>query len=183
VEACDGALQSDIDSLVKTQFLKNRLEPDDNGILTTVARRFRDYLRLVNAPHRIAYTRFLLSDHRLAVEALRHGNRVWRFVERELRLCRFCRAAVEDESHALLVCMGHPALTGLRADFLRDMYTVDPNWRTQVQAMSAHNFLMRMVRCRDATKRLARFVYDVFTVFEQEELLIPRTHFIRVVGQ
>jgi hypothetical protein len=63
VEVCNGALQSDIDSLVKTQFLKNRLEPDDNGILTTVARRFRDYLRLVNAPHRIAYTRFLLSDH------------------------------------------------------------------------------------------------------------------------
>ncbi|KAF8210727.1 hypothetical protein K438DRAFT_1569988, partial [Mycena galopus ATCC 62051] len=175
VEACDGALQGEINRLVKTRFLKNCLEPNDNGTLTTIARRFRDYLRLVNTSHRIAYTRFLLSDHRLGVEALRHGNRVWRFVERKLRLCRFCRAAVEDECHALLVCTGNPALTGLRADFLRD---VVPGWRTEIQEVSAHDFLMKMVCCRDATKRLARLVYDVFTVFEQEELLIPRTHFI-----
>ncbi|KAF8177361.1 hypothetical protein K438DRAFT_1606351, partial [Mycena galopus ATCC 62051] len=178
VEACDGALQGEINALVKTQFLKDRLEPDDRGTLTTVARRFRHYLRLVNTSHRIAYTRFLLSDHRLAVEALRHGNRVWRFVERELRLCRFGCAAVEDECHALLICTGNPALTGLRADFLRDIYAVVPGWRTEIQRLSARDFLMKMVCCRDATKRLARLVYDVFTVFEQEELLIPHTHFI-----
>ncbi|KAJ7141096.1 hypothetical protein C8R44DRAFT_240746 [Mycena epipterygia] len=66
--ACDGALQGEIDSLVKTQFLKNRLDTDDNGNLKTITLGFRHYLGLVNGPHRIAYTRFLLSDHRLAVE-------------------------------------------------------------------------------------------------------------------
>ncbi|KAJ6500849.1 hypothetical protein C8R45DRAFT_819932, partial [Mycena sanguinolenta] len=144
---------------------------------------FRDYLQLVNPAHRIAYTRFLLSDHRLGVEALRHGNRVWRFVEREWRLCRFCRMAVEDECHALLVCTAHPALTGLRSTFLRDMYAVVPVWRTQVRTVSAYDFLMQMVRCQEATRRLARFVYDVFAVFEQKDLWIPPTHYIRADGQ
>ncbi|KAJ6595585.1 hypothetical protein DFH09DRAFT_1357526 [Mycena vulgaris] len=159
--ACDGALESEIAGLIKTQFLKNRLEVDDNGNLATITLRFRHYLSLVNAQHRIAYTRFMLSDHRLAVEGLRHGNRVWRHVERELRLCRFCRAAVEDECHAFLVCI-HPPLTGLRATFLRDVYTLRPEWRTKVATTTAYDFLMSMVHCQDVTKRLARFVYDVF---------------------
>ncbi|KAJ7127580.1 hypothetical protein C8R43DRAFT_859200, partial [Mycena crocata] len=100
--ACENALRREIDTLVKTHFLKNRVEFENRGTSTPL--RFRHYLRLVSAPHRIAYTRFLLSDHNLAVEGLRHGNRVWRFVEREFRLCRFCCRAVEDECHALLVC-------------------------------------------------------------------------------
>lgn len=125
------------------------------------------------------YTRFLLSDHRLAVEALRHGNREWRFVERELQLCRFCRAAVEDECHALLQCTGHPALTGLRANFLRDVYAAAPEWSQRVQTMSAYESLMTLVHSRDVTKRLARFVYDIFTVFEQEETWVPASHYIR----
>ncbi|KAJ7126658.1 hypothetical protein C8R46DRAFT_831506, partial [Mycena filopes] len=102
--ACDNALEREVAALIKTRFLKNRLEPDNDGNLKAITRCFRQYLRLVNSAHRIAFTRFLLSDHRLAVEGLRHGNRVWRYVERELRLCRFCHVAVEDEPHALLVC-------------------------------------------------------------------------------
>ncbi|KAJ7502783.1 hypothetical protein B0H11DRAFT_602354 [Mycena galericulata] len=112
------------------------------------------------------------SCYRLAIEALRHGNRVWRYVERELRLCRFCHVAVEDESHALLVCTGHPALTGLRADFLHDIYMLRPEYTTQVQTMSAFDFLMNIIHCWDVTKRLARFVFDVFAVFKKEELWI-----------
>ncbi|KAJ7147957.1 hypothetical protein C8R46DRAFT_844016, partial [Mycena filopes] len=117
VEGIDGLMEKverEVAALIKTRFLKNRLEPDNDSNLKAITRCFRQYLRLVNSAHRIAFTRFLLSDHRLAVEGLRHGNRVWRYVERELRLCRFCHVAVEDEPHALLVCTGHPALTGLR---------------------------------------------------------------------
>ncbi|KAJ7822148.1 hypothetical protein B0H13DRAFT_2127449, partial [Mycena leptocephala] len=110
VSACESDLQREISALVKTQFLKNRLEKDDNGNLVTVMLRFRHYLRLVSAPHRLAYTRLLVSDHRLAVEELRHGNRLWRYVERELRLCRYCHGGIEDKCHALLVCSGHPLL-------------------------------------------------------------------------
>ncbi|KAJ7181972.1 hypothetical protein C8R46DRAFT_839729, partial [Mycena filopes] len=78
---------------------------------------------------------FLASDHRLAVEG-RHGNRVWRYIERELRLCRFCRAAVEDKCHAFLVCRGRPSLTVLRANFLRDAHTADPELRAAVETSS-----------------------------------------------
>ncbi|KAF8217028.1 hypothetical protein K438DRAFT_1559811, partial [Mycena galopus ATCC 62051] len=95
-----------------------------------------------------------------------------------LQLCCFCRVAVKDKCHALLVCTGNLALTGLWADFLRDMYTVVPDWRMEIQRLSARDFLMKMVCCQDATKHLIRLVYNVFTVFEQEELLIPHTHFI-----
>ncbi|KAL1671224.1 hypothetical protein EV122DRAFT_198048, partial [Schizophyllum commune] len=61
----------------------------------------------------------LLSDHALAVEVLRHPDRYRHAVgPREDRLCRMCRAAVEDEVHALLQCRGHTELIGLREDFL-----------------------------------------------------------------
>ncbi|KAJ6624097.1 hypothetical protein B0H10DRAFT_2008475 [Mycena sp. CBHHK59/15] len=50
---------------------------------------------------------------------------------------------------------------------------------SQVQTVSAYDLLMKMVHSRDATKRLARFVYEIFMVFEQKEMLIPASHFIR----
>ncbi|KAJ7094229.1 hypothetical protein C8R43DRAFT_908025 [Mycena crocata] len=175
--ACENALRQEIDTLVKTHFLKNRVEFENRGTSTPL--RFRHYLRLVSAPHRIAYTRFLLSDHNLAVEGLRHGNRVWRFVEREFRLCRFCCRAVEDECHALLVCTGHPSLTGMRADFLRDVFAMRPEFLMHVQTVAPYDFLVGLLHCPDVTKRLAHFVYDILMVFEQKEMRIPPTHIRR----
>ncbi|KAJ7106410.1 hypothetical protein C8R43DRAFT_1080688 [Mycena crocata] len=178
VSSCESDLQRQISNLAKTQFLKTRLEKDSRGNLVTVTLRFRHYLRLVNAPHRIAYTRFLLSDHKLAVEELRHGNRVWRFVEREFRLCRFCRTGVEDESHALLVCTGHDLLPRLRANFLRDVFVLRPELRLSVTTVAAHDFLLTLIGDRELTSRLAKFVYDVLTVFEMKEVWVPQTHYL-----
>ncbi|KAK7012896.1 hypothetical protein R3P38DRAFT_1530675 [Favolaschia claudopus] len=126
----------------------------------------------------VAYTRFLVSDHKLAIEELRHANRSWRYVERESRLCRFCHAGVEDECHALLVCTGHPRLSRLRADFLRDVFTSQPDLRRMTSA-SAYDFLLTLVANHNLTAHVARLVYEVFRVYEEKELYVPPTHFIR----
>ncbi|KAJ6622430.1 hypothetical protein B0H10DRAFT_2013909, partial [Mycena sp. CBHHK59/15] len=44
----EGIMKREIGALVKTQLLKNCLEPDDNGNLKTITLHFRHYLRLVN---------------------------------------------------------------------------------------------------------------------------------------
>ncbi|KAK6966500.1 hypothetical protein R3P38DRAFT_3154341 [Favolaschia claudopus] len=100
-------------------------------------------LRTLTSPQvarSVAYTRFLVSDHKLAIEELRHANRSWRYVERELRLCRLCHAAVEDECHALLICPGHPSLSRLRADFLRDVFMSQPDLRRLTSAPATTSF-------------------------------------------
>ncbi|KAJ7231574.1 hypothetical protein B0H12DRAFT_207505 [Mycena haematopus] len=86
-----------------------------------------------------------MIDHDLAVEQLRHGNRLWRYVERELWLCRFYFAGVEDECHALLVCIGHPHLSLLRTDFLRDVFTTQPDLRPLASSATAYDFLLTLI--------------------------------------
>ncbi|KAJ7722941.1 hypothetical protein B0H16DRAFT_1242809, partial [Mycena metata] len=116
--SCEETMQGELDRAARTYLLRKRLERDDNGNLRTVVLRFRDYLRIVSVPHRKAFTRFLLSDHSLGVEALRHTDRYRKYnIPRAWRLCRFCQMEVEDETHAALVCTGHPELSPLRADF------------------------------------------------------------------
>ncbi|KAF8155042.1 hypothetical protein K438DRAFT_2076921 [Mycena galopus ATCC 62051] len=173
VSACELDLQRQISELVKTQFLKHRLERDAAGNMVTVTLCFRHYLRLVSAPHRLAYTRFLVSDHNLAVEELRHANRLRRYVERELRLCRFCHAGIEDECHALLVCTGHPLLSRLRADFLHDVFMSQPDLRSLVSTATAYDFLLTLIDNHNVTPRLAKLVYDVFAVFEEKDVWVP----------
>ncbi|KAJ7088252.1 hypothetical protein C8R44DRAFT_958834 [Mycena epipterygia] len=118
-KACDRALQSEIVTLLKTHFLKNRLEVNDSGKLTTITLDFRHYLRLVS----------------------------WQ--------SRGCGMAIAS---------GGPLSFATCSEF-----------RAQVQTASAYDFLMH---CRDVTKCLACFMYEVFTVFAQKEMLIPPSHFI-----
>ncbi|KAI1795321.1 hypothetical protein LXA43DRAFT_1072063 [Ganoderma leucocontextum] len=65
--------------------------------------KWRAYLNVPFAPHREALVRLLVSDHKLAVEALR---RVSPQVPRHRRICRLCevRSAIESELHVLLEC-------------------------------------------------------------------------------
>ncbi|KAK0443103.1 uncharacterized protein EV420DRAFT_1576985 [Desarmillaria tabescens] len=63
----------------------------------------RTYLTTIVPAHRKALTRLFVSSHILAVEVLRWGERYRPKIPREWRLCRFCKIAVEDEVHALLL--------------------------------------------------------------------------------
>ncbi|KAJ6520759.1 hypothetical protein DFH09DRAFT_839259, partial [Mycena vulgaris] len=124
----------------------------------------RHYLRIVSVPHRKAFTCFLLLDHDLGVEALRHPNHYWKYhIPRAWRLCHFCQMDVEDESHAALVCTA-PDLTLLRAVFLRDVFMIKPTLRHFALTQSADEFLGHVLLDRVVTGRVARYVYDVLEI-------------------
>ncbi|KAJ7503252.1 hypothetical protein B0H11DRAFT_1629693, partial [Mycena galericulata] len=130
VTIVDADLQYDIDHLVKTHMLRNRLESADDKSLRMVTRRLRHYLVMVAVPaHRKALTGLLLGDHNLSVERLRYPARYRERVPREYRLCRFCCRAVEDEAHALFGCTASVRLVDLRARFLGDLAKRDPRVR------------------------------------------------------
>ncbi|KAJ7217825.1 hypothetical protein GGX14DRAFT_357510 [Mycena pura] len=129
VSVVDADLQRDIDNMVKTHLLRNRVELVDHetGTLSLVTRRLRHYLTMVVVPaHRKAMTGLLLGDHNLSVERLRYATRYRVAIPPELRLCRFCRAGVEDEVHALYDCRGEARLVELRSHFLSSLKSLDP---------------------------------------------------------
>ncbi|KAJ7290928.1 hypothetical protein C8J57DRAFT_1491456 [Mycena rebaudengoi] len=129
-DIADADLQFDIDNLVKTHLLRNRLEPGEGNSSNLVTRRLRHYLTMVVVPtHRKALTGLYLGDHSLSVERLRYSARYKAKVPREYRLCRFCRRAVEDEVHALFDCTSQARLVDLRTRFLADLANRDPTTR------------------------------------------------------
>ncbi|KAJ7755444.1 hypothetical protein B0H16DRAFT_1315668 [Mycena metata] len=122
--------------------------------------------------------RFLLSDHCLSVEALRHTDRYRKYIiPRAWRLCRFCQMEVEDETHAALVCTGHPDLSPLRADFLRDVFELRPSLQSSVLTQSAEDFLACLLLDQAVTSRMACYVYNVLQIYEMREMWVPPEHF------
>ncbi|KAK0232150.1 hypothetical protein EDD85DRAFT_739085, partial [Armillaria nabsnona] len=81
---------------------------------------YKTCLNLPVPAHRKAFTRLLMSAHTLGIEVLRWKERYRPFVPRRWRLCRFCRAMVEDEPHALLECRANDGLSRRRRRFIED---------------------------------------------------------------
>ncbi|KAJ7699970.1 hypothetical protein B0H17DRAFT_1048000 [Mycena rosella] len=173
----DTQLQSEIDTFTRTHLLRDRVQRIDEGEgesrVGLVTRRRRHYLDVPIPSYRKAITRLLLSDHNLSIEHLRYPGRYRAAAPRDLRLCRFCRAAVEDEAHALLVCTGHDKLAILRRDFLRDIRGPVGGFERKRSADRPYEFLKRLLSLRAITGRLARFVADVFDVYDGCARYIP----------
>ena len=63
---------------------------------------FEKYMGAVkNYRHRIALSRFRISNHSLWIEKGRHMKPM---IERDNRFCDFCKTEIEDEHHFLLCC-------------------------------------------------------------------------------
>ncbi|KAF7355918.1 Reverse transcriptase domain-containing protein [Mycena venus] len=173
----DADLQCDIDAFERTHLLKNRLERIDEGEgrsrMALVTRRRRHYLDVVVPAHRKALTRLMLSDHNLSVERLRYPGRYRAAAPRHLRLCRFCRGAVEDEAHALLVCTAHDSLQPLRERFLRDIMDQIGGFDCKWSADEPYEFLRLLLSLRKITLRLAKFVADILAVYDSHPRYIP----------
>ncbi|KAJ7021684.1 hypothetical protein C8F04DRAFT_972436 [Mycena alexandri] len=168
VAIVDADLQHDIDNLVKTHLLRNRLEMGENKSLVLVTRRMRHYLTMVVVPaHRKALTGLVLGDHPLSVERLRYATRYRAAVPRHLRLCRFCRGAVEDETHALFDCVQNGRLLEVREQFLQYLAVCDPNLHAYHTQIPNYDFLLRLISSRKAIKVLAKFVFNVLTLFQE----------------
>ncbi|KAJ7666979.1 hypothetical protein DFH06DRAFT_1295087 [Mycena polygramma] len=82
---------------------------------------------------------------------------------------RFCRASVEDEVHALLDCDAHAPLADLRECFLKDAFVCDPALEGEYARLAHYDFLRRMVSSRKAIQRFAKYVADVFLLFDSFE--------------
>ncbi|KZV77908.1 hypothetical protein EXIGLDRAFT_784599 [Exidia glandulosa HHB12029] len=78
----------------------------------------RPYLQVINADHRYAITRLLLSCHSLSVERLRWVERYREKVPHNERLCRFCQASVETPEHVLLSCEANPGIAARTSRYL-----------------------------------------------------------------
>ncbi|KAK7017643.1 reverse transcriptase domain-containing protein [Favolaschia claudopus] len=167
-------LQLDIDRLVKTHLLRNRLDFNGDKQLTVVTRRLRFYLTDVVVPaHRKAITGLLLGDHNLSVERLRYGSRYRNPVPRRFRLCRFCRSAVEDEAHALFGCDQEPRLLKLREEFLVALERLTPELRLRYGSITSYEFLLSLVSSHDAVKAFARYIYLILSVYQETAAFVP----------
>ncbi|KAJ7069239.1 hypothetical protein C8F01DRAFT_976823 [Mycena amicta] len=177
-DSCETYLRTEIYKMTKSQFLKGRKEEVAAGRMAEVMLYRREYLRIKNSANRIALTQLMCSDHSLGVELLRRRQGPWKHVYRHWRLCRFCRHAVEDECHAMLICTGEPRLRLLRADFLRDLWVIWPDLRSFAN-IAAVDFLLLILHCPNkrvrwaVTTRVSRFVRQVFDVYEEYPIWIP----------
>ncbi|KAJ7127518.1 hypothetical protein C8R43DRAFT_1210690 [Mycena crocata] len=172
IAIADADLQHDIDRLVKTHLIRNRLELDTDKSLRLVTRRLRHYLHMV-AVHRKAITGLLLGDHNLSVERLRYPARYRAKVPREFILCRFCRGAVEDKTHALLDCNTEERLVMLRSDFLDGISSRDPTLLALHGTMSNYDFLLRLIASRKLVQWVAKYIFNVLTLYQESPRFFP----------
>ncbi|KAJ7162220.1 hypothetical protein C8R46DRAFT_904152 [Mycena filopes] len=172
--AADADLQRDIDTMVKTHLLRNRVELGEDKSLTLITRRLRHYLVMVAVPaHRKAMTSLLLGDHNLSSERLRYPARYRDAVPREYRLCRFCRAGVEDEVHALFDCVHEPGLVQLRSDFLDSLALRDPVVWASYGVLRNYDFMLRLVASRKAVELFAKYIFCILNVFQNTPRFCP----------
>ncbi|KAJ7665756.1 hypothetical protein B0H17DRAFT_951227, partial [Mycena rosella] len=157
----DADLQGDIDTFMRTHLLCDRVERIDESEgkyhMGHGTRRHRHYLDVPIPTHWKALTLLMLSDHNLSVERLRYPGCYRAAVPRDLQLCRFCHAGVEDESHALLVCKAHGSLEPLRDTFLREIADTAGGFEGKWSPNGAYKFLKWLLSVRKITLRLAKF--------------------------
>ncbi|KAK0437241.1 hypothetical protein EV421DRAFT_1675952, partial [Armillaria borealis] len=115
----------------------------------------------------------LMSSHVLAVEVLRLSERYRLYIPRDWHLCRFCRVAVEDEQHALLVCATVPSLVCLRQNFLVDILSICPQLQFAWNGLGTDDRLACLLQLPAAEPLLAQFVHHVFEIFCSVPVYIP----------
>ncbi|KAJ6481965.1 hypothetical protein C8R45DRAFT_1151227 [Mycena sanguinolenta] len=174
LDIVDVDLQRDINGLVKTHLLRNRLETGEDKCLKIIPRRLCHYLTAVAVPaHRKTLTGLLLSDHNLGVERLRYGARYHLPVPCHWRLCRFCRTSVEDEAHALFGCIAEPRLVNIRQEFLAKLAVDDPGLHQMYGMASEYDFLLAAIASRRTVVIFASFVFLVLQVFQESPAFVP----------
>jgi hypothetical protein len=167
-------LQMDINLSTRLYLLHDRLEPLENETPKAITAVLRHYLVLVvNAKHRKALTRLLVSQHPLAIERLRYKKRRHTsVVPRALRQCRFGCARVETVEHAMFFCEGSERLKEKRTSFAIGACVHVPDVLS-VSAGTATPTLKALVFNRSTVCQVAKFAHQVFQIFAEEPLVWP----------
>ncbi|EJD41950.1 hypothetical protein AURDEDRAFT_168942 [Auricularia subglabra TFB-10046 SS5] len=88
-------------------------------------------------------------------------------VDHALRLCRHCRAAVEDPVHVVLVCTARRELTDLRASFWAGMMArVGLEAVEDLSCLSPKRMLQYLTSAEGTVDLFARFVRYVLRLFD-----------------
>ncbi|KAJ7163707.1 hypothetical protein C8R46DRAFT_901951 [Mycena filopes] len=134
----------------------------------------RTFVVLLGVPaHRKAMTGLLLGDHNLSSERLRYPSRYRNAVPRNFRLCRFCRAAVEDEVHALFDCIDDAGLLDLRRNFLDSLAACDPVVWGLYTVIPNYDFMLRLVASRKAVQIFAKYIFLVLSLYQDTPRYYP----------
>ena len=83
--------------------------------------------------HRIALTKLLLSNHKLAIETGRYSKPFKKPAE---RICPICKIEVEDEHHFLNICPAYQEKRCSLLDYLEKEY------RIKISRMSPNKIFM-----------------------------------------
>ncbi|KAJ7168699.1 hypothetical protein C8R46DRAFT_898032 [Mycena filopes] len=167
-------LQADIDGSTRLYLLHGRLEPLEDDAPRAITVVLRHYLTMVvNARHRKALTRMLLSQHPLAIERLRYKKRRHTaIVPRPLRQCRFGCGKVETVEHALFFCERAEGVGARRITFVIAVSADVPAVLT-ISPATAPSTLKALVFNRSTVCQVAKFAHFVFGVFSEVPLEWP----------
>ncbi|EJD43853.1 hypothetical protein AURDEDRAFT_65998 [Auricularia subglabra TFB-10046 SS5] len=168
-------IHSEFASNEKLYLLRGLNRAGLHGRVDDVAIDLRAYLQVKRKRHRWALTGLLLSNHGLAVEQLRYGTRTRESVDRDDRLCRFCRTTVESELHALFECTACPNIDTPRlqlADEIRRL-GIEEECCTVMRKDGFMGLIQYLIIDTDRASVLAAFVYSVLALFDATPLLRP----------
>ncbi|KAJ7018977.1 hypothetical protein C8F04DRAFT_976280, partial [Mycena alexandri] len=93
-------------------------------------------------------------------------------IDRNLRVCRFCKAEIESPEHAMLECDAQPDLIALREDFFTRMRR-DVSGLPEMDTMPPARYLTHLIAYRDTISLVAKFAYKVVQIFEATPMYIP----------
>ncbi|KAJ6450210.1 hypothetical protein C8R47DRAFT_998968 [Mycena vitilis] len=167
-------LDSKVENSARLYLLHDRREPLEDEPPRKITVVLRHYLDLVvNAKHRKALTRLLVSQHPLAVERMRYKQRYHREdVPRHCRLCRFGCGVVETVEHALFFCTGTVELAECRGMFIDTVRDMEPRVLT-VTPLNGTEILRALVFRRDTVCQIAKLAHKIFAIFKEEPMVWP----------
>lgn len=128
---------------------------------------FEKYLNVVkNRKHKVALTRFRLSNHELQIEKGRHMRPP---IERSNRVCFCCKEELEDESHFLIKC---PLYSENRSNLFQACRENCKNFDSLMTDQQKFIFILTN-ESESVVQKLAYFVFNSFKIrgYEQQKCL------------
>ena len=112
----------------------------------------RRLLLKFNLKHKIALTRFRMSNHTLLIETGRHSK-----IDKTERKCHFCKDKIDDEQYFLIDC---PLYSRLRSNL--ESICIE-NCKKFQDLNDEQKFIFIMSNeCEIVIKSLAKFISDAF---------------------
>ncbi|KAH6901055.1 hypothetical protein BKA70DRAFT_1114942, partial [Coprinopsis sp. MPI-PUGE-AT-0042] len=170
-------LAASVNGSEKLYLIKGRRDPEDESKPAPVVA-MRGYLKVANDKHRKALTRYMLSSHQLAVEALRWVDHARPKINRQWRLCRFCRAKVETPEHAVLECKGDPEnnLDTRRQEYLNVVRGENPDLARQIErSTDLSRAFTAAANDQETVGQFATLCYHINSIYNEYAMYIHPT--------